>query len=101
MSPINFNSTKIYTFGLDKTDESLIIKELKNIIDTNNKITKSFIFSDFGDSLFASKIIENSIENTIYSNNSLIESGFLAFTLINGGAPIESIMISLDREFKK
>ena len=101
MSPINFNSTKIYTFGLDKTDESLIIKELKNIIDTNNKITKSFIFSDFGDSLFASKIIENSIENTIYSNNSLIESGFLAFTLINGGAPIESIMISLDRQFKK
>ncbi len=101
MSPINFNTTKIYTFGLDETNESSIVKELKQIMETNNKINKSFVFSDFGDSLFASKILESSIENTIYSNSSLIESGFLSFTLINGGAPIEAIMLSIDREIKK
>jgi dihydroxyacetone kinase DhaKLM complex PTS-EIIA-like component DhaM len=101
MSPINFNNTKIFVFGLDTNSETEIIEDLKKVIVMNEKIENGFIFSDFGDSVFSSKIIENLIENMYYSKGSLIESGFLAFTLINGGAPIESIMLAIDREVKK
>ncbi len=101
MSPVNFNNTKIFVFGLDSTNENEIVKELKQIMIENTKVKKGFIFSDFGDSLLTSKIIETSIENTFYSKGSLLEAGFLAFTLINGGAPIESIMMSMNRELTK
>ncbi|MGL5732811.1 MAG: hypothetical protein ACRCXE_01965 [Metamycoplasmataceae bacterium] len=104
MCPINYNVIKVFAYGLDKNDsksEAKIIKEIKKALIDNPKIEKCFIFSDFGDPTFLSEAIDNEIEIAIHSKNSLIESGFLAFELINGGAPIESIMMALDREVKR
>lgn len=101
MSPINFNNTKIFTFGTDINSEDEIIMELKESLDKNPKITNCFVISDFGNPLFSSRLIEKEVRDTIYSKASLIESGFLTFKLINGGAPIESIMLSLDRKIEK
>ncbi|MGL5617698.1 MAG: hypothetical protein ACRCWU_01430 [Metamycoplasmataceae bacterium] len=89
---------------MDKTDsksETKIIKELKKALSENQRIEKCFIFSDFGDPMFLAETLEKEIEIAIHSKNSLIESGFLSFELINGGAPIESIMIAFDREVKR
>ncbi|MGL5205411.1 MAG: hypothetical protein ACRC7B_00655 [Metamycoplasmataceae bacterium] len=104
LCPINYNVIKIFTYGIDKNDlknEAKIIKEIKKELNENSKIEKCFIFSDFGDPTFLSETIDREIEIAIHSQNSLIESGFLAFELINGGAPIESIMIALGREVKR
>ncbi|MGL6124936.1 MAG: hypothetical protein ACRC1F_00390 [Metamycoplasmataceae bacterium] len=101
MSPINFNAIKVFVFGTDVNTEEEIIDQLKKIPKNNPKITNCFVFSDFGDSFFSAKLIEEKISNATYSKNSLIESGFLAFQLINGGAPIESIMIAMNREVGK
>ena len=101
MSPVNFNNTKIFVYGLDENNEEEIAIDLDKIIKDNIKINKGFVLSDFGDSLFSSKLLEKKMKNITYSKGSLIETGFLAFKLINGGAPIEAIMLSIDRPFNK
>ncbi len=101
MSPINYNNTKVFIYGLDENNETEIIADLNKILKNNIKITNGFVLSDFGDSLFSSKLIEKEIKNIIYSKGSLIETGFLAFKLINGSAPIESIMLSINRTIDK
>lgn len=101
MSPINYNNTKVFVYGTDVSSEKDIIKDLKKIMDTNTKISNCFVFSDFGNSLFSSKDLEQNIKNTFYSKGSLIETGYLAFKLINGSAPIESIMLAINRTIAK
>ncbi|MGL5592202.1 MAG: hypothetical protein ACRDCJ_02510 [Metamycoplasmataceae bacterium] len=104
MCPINYNVVKIFTYGIDTNDsksEAKILKELKKTLSENPKINKCFIFSDFGDPTFLAETLDKEIDFAIHSKNSLIESGFLAFELINGGAPIESIILALDREVKR
>ncbi|MGL5308451.1 MAG: hypothetical protein ACRC9F_00160 [Metamycoplasmataceae bacterium] len=104
MCPINYNVIKVFTFGTDEINsksETKLIKDIKKTLKEHTKIEKCFVFSDFGDPTFLSQSLEKEIDIAIHSKNSLIESGFLAFELINGGAPIESIMIALDREVKR
>ena len=101
MSPINFNNIRIYTYGLDHNNGEKILKELIDKSMSNTKITNCFIFTDFGDAQFVAKDFEKQCIKAILCRGSLIETGFVTYNLINGGAPRESIMLSINKVYKK
>lgn len=101
ISPINFNIVRIFTYGLDKSSETELLKLFTNDFLKNEKFVNCFIFTDFGDSWNFGKMIQKKNSKIILCKGSLIETGLLSYKLINGGAPIESIMMSVNKMIKK
>lgn len=101
MSPINYNNVRIFNYGLDKSSEYDVLASLSNDVILNKKFTNYFIFCDFGDSLDLARKFQKENKNVYVSKGSLIETGFLNYKLINGGAPIESIMLGINKTIKK
>lgn len=98
LSPINFNNIKLFTYGLDVSDLKSISNDINNAITLHEKIKYFFVISDFGSSWNASKQLELVNEKIYFCKGPIIENGYLLFKLINGSAPIESIMLSINKD---
>ncbi|MDK2819823.1 MAG: hypothetical protein KFW07_03225 [Mycoplasmataceae bacterium] len=96
LSPINFNNIKLFTYGVDVSDFKSINQDIVNVINLHEKVEYFFMISDFGTSSNISKEINVINEKIHWCKGSIIENGYLLYKLVNGGAPIESIMLSIN-----